>query len=265
MSSPDFASVQPKYHDLWVRSEILPERLPSVTKAARLVLANKERYQSVEQRTGVPWYLVGCLHLREADCNFHCHLHNGDPLTARTYHVPAGRPLNGNPPFTWEESAQDALTMRGLPLVHGWTIERVAYEAEGYNGWGYYFKGRLSPYDWSGDTLDGSHEEATGKYIRDHVFDPSVIDRQPGVMAVLKVMTQLDPSILGHAGAPTPKVGVYPPEGAPSAQKSTSPIQPYPVPQKNAPGSNLEAPKQSPWAALGSLLSSLIHALSAHS
>lgn len=259
MSSPDFASLKPKYRDLWTRSEILPERLPSIQRAARLVLSNKDRYETVEKRTGVPWFLIGCLHLREADCNFHCHLHNGDPLTARTYHVPAGRPIKGNPPFTWEDSAVDALTLRGLPLVKGWSIERVAYEAEGYNGWGYYFKGRLSPYDWSGDSLDGKHEEASGKYIRDHVFDPSVIDSQPGVMSVLKVMSTLDPTILEDLGnAPTPYITARP-------GKTTSPIQPYQPPQANVPGSNLEAPKGSLWATLGTLLASFFHALSAHS
>lgn len=209
MSSPSFAVMKPVYSRMWASSQIIPSRLPAIQRAARLILSNKDRYEKVEKALGVPWYLVGCLHLREAGCNFHCHLHNGDPLSARTYHVPAGRPLTGSPPFTWEESATDALTMRGLDKVD-WktdTIERVGYEAEGYNGWGYAFKHRLSPYDFSGmddPSRPGWQEAATGKYIRDHVFDPSVIDRQPGVLSVLKVMSELDPTILAHSGASRP-------------------------------------------------------------
>jgi lysozyme family protein len=59
----------------------------------------------------VPWELIAALHEREAGGSFKGHLHNGDPLTGRTYHVPAGRPAKGSPPFTWEASAIDALTM----------------------------------------------------------------------------------------------------------------------------------------------------------
>lgn len=209
MSVPSFAVMSKVYTHLWKDGDILPSRLPGIQKAARQILANKDRYEKIEAALGIPWYLVGCLHKREADCSFKRHLHNGDLLTARTHQVPAGRPPHGNPPFTWEESAIDALTMRGLQKVADWSIERVAYEAEGYNGWGYANKHLISPYDFAGmDDPDkpGLQEVAHGKYIRDHVFDASVIDQQPGVMSLLKVMSSLDPTILEHAGASAPKL-----------------------------------------------------------
>src|SRR5690349_17054127 len=63
---------------------------------------NQSRYQSVADSTRVPWYVIGVIHSMEAGLSFKCHLHNGDPLNARTIHVPAGRPAAGDPPFTWE-------------------------------------------------------------------------------------------------------------------------------------------------------------------
>ena len=61
----------------------------------------------------IPWWFVAVIHDLEASRNFNAHLHNGDPLTHRTVHVPKNRPP-GNPPFTFEESARDALTLDGL-------------------------------------------------------------------------------------------------------------------------------------------------------
>ena len=64
----------------------------------------------------------GVIHSLEAGLSFARHLHNGDPLSARTVQVPRGRPLADEPPFTWEQSAADALTMEGITDVKGWTV-----------------------------------------------------------------------------------------------------------------------------------------------
>ena len=52
---------------------------------------------------------------------FDAHFHNGDPLTDRTKRVPAGRPKEGDPPFTWEQSAEDAIRSTKLDSVPVWT------------------------------------------------------------------------------------------------------------------------------------------------
>ena len=75
--------------------------------------------------TPIPWYVIGFIHKMESDMNFGTHLHNGDPLTARTVHVPTGRPVNGNPPFTWEDSAADALQLAAA-------LEACEQEPHGY-------------------------------------------------------------------------------------------------------------------------------------
>ena len=68
--------------------------------------AGTMRYQGLGQRLGIPWQFIAIIHSLECGCDFKLHLHNGDPLTARTVQVPAGRPVAGNPPFTWEASAE---------------------------------------------------------------------------------------------------------------------------------------------------------------
>jgi lysozyme family protein len=47
---------------------------------------------AVAGEVGIPWYVVAVIHNMEAGQNLRTHLHNGDSLTARTVHVPAGRP-----------------------------------------------------------------------------------------------------------------------------------------------------------------------------
>src|SRR5262249_44398098 len=124
---------------------IRPERRAALETAARKILRGKSRYLAVERATGVPWFVIGVLHYRESDCSFLTHLHNGDPLSGRTYHVPAGRPPTGNPPFTWEASAKDALSYEGFASIHDWPIERIGYSCERYNGGGYYGQDVNSP------------------------------------------------------------------------------------------------------------------------
>ena len=127
------------------------EKLPEVDSIVERIVRHKETYRLVQRRTRVPWFAIATIHNLEAGGDFKSHLHNGDPLTSRTVHVPAGRPRSGNPPFTWEESAADVLEYHRLTQVTDWSIEHLAYLFEGFNGWGY----RLnhphvkSPYLWS--------------------------------------------------------------------------------------------------------------------
>jgi lysozyme family protein len=105
-----------EYENLFARAAIRPEHQFEIDAVVTRIFdpLNLAQYQHVEARTGVPAYVVGIIHSLEASLSFTTHLHNGDPLTARTVHVPAGRPPTGNPPFQWFDSAIDALTMRDL-------------------------------------------------------------------------------------------------------------------------------------------------------
>src|SRR5689334_3035250 len=97
-----------EYEELFATCVIAPATQQSVEKIRDKILDNRPRYEEVEGVTSVPWYVVAVIHSLEGSLNFKTHLHNGDPLTAKTTHVPKGRPP-GNPPFRWEESCVDAL------------------------------------------------------------------------------------------------------------------------------------------------------------
>ena len=178
--------LRPEYLDLWQKMEIRPEKVISATTAAQRVIHSKARYQDVEARTGVPWFVVGCVHYRESNFDFNSYLGNGDPLNHPTTNVPKGR----GPFATFEDGAVDALiTVENLDEIKDWGPEHVAYGFEKVNGFGYRgpTKNIPSPYLWGGTTV-----QKRGKYISDHVYDASVMDTQLGGMAVLRKVMEID-------------------------------------------------------------------------
>jgi lysozyme family protein len=148
--------------------------------------------------------VIACIHSLEADISFRGHLHNGDPLIARTVRVPSGRPRTSAPPFSWEDSAVDAIEMKRTSEISSWSIPECLFYFERYNGWGYRNgDGRhttpasRSPYVWSFTTI-----YQRGKYIRDHVFDRNAVSGQMGAAAILRVLVEM----VGQQ--PTDSVGV---------------------------------------------------------
>jgi hypothetical protein len=133
----------------------------------------------------------------ESSLNFNTHLHNGDPLTQRTTHVPVGRPAEGNPPFTWEESAVDSLKYQGLDKWADWTMPGVLYKLEEYNGWGYrlHHSDVLSPYLWS-----FSNNYTKGKYTADGSFSPDAVSQQCGAAVLLKILAEKGEIVLPDEG-----------------------------------------------------------------
>jgi lysozyme family protein/peptidoglycan hydrolase-like protein with peptidoglycan-binding domain len=167
------------YESLLVR----PSRRTAVNQLARRLTANKARYQRVAKPLQMPWYVVAIIHSLEAGGDFTRHLHNGDPLSARTTHVPAGRPRNGRPPFTWEQSAIDALRYQGLDGWRDWSVAGTLYKLEAYNGFGYrdHHPDVPSPYLWS-----FSNHYTRGKYVADGRFSPTAVSQQCGAAVLLK-------------------------------------------------------------------------------
>lgn len=166
---------------LYHSSSIRPECFATCNWVGGRILSYRDRYLEVEELTGVPWYVVGCIHSLESSQSFHKHLHNGDPLVGRTVHVPKGRPIEGSPPFTWAESAVDALMWEERPEV--WDLESTLDFLERYNGLGYRRRGINSPYLWSMTTA-----YYKGKFVADGKFDPAAVSRQVGCAAVFKIL-----------------------------------------------------------------------------
>ncbi|GGI29466.1 hypothetical protein [Pedobacter mendelii] len=135
----------------------------------------------------IPWYFIACAHYLECSFNFKKHLHNGDPLTAYTVKVPANRPKVGHgPPFTFEESAVDALKLMKLDQISNWNLPTVLRKLEGYNGFGYFkYHSINSPYLWS-----FSNQYTKGKYVSDGKFDAEAVSKQMGAAVILKRMEE---------------------------------------------------------------------------
>jgi lysozyme family protein len=192
-------ALRDEYLALWSSMAIRPERMASVDARVQRIIANKTRYRSVADPLGVPWYVVGIVHSLEGG-GFSAHLHNGDPLTARTTHVPAGRPTTGNPPFTWEESATDALRSRGWSASTDWSIPGTLYQLEKYNGFGYRPLGIATPYLWS-----FSNHYTRGKFTSDGQFNANAVSAQAGGAAILRRLADA-----GYVGAPIPTMSWAP-------------------------------------------------------
>lgn len=162
--------------------EIKTAHAAEVRAEAARILASRARYESVAAHfPGMPWWVVGVLHSLECGLSFKQHLHNGDPLSARTVQVPKGRPKAGTPPFTWEDSARDAMVYDGLDKITDWSPGAALVAFENYNGTGYRRRGVPSPYLWS-----FTDQYRCGKYTADGRYDPRAISRQCGCAALLK-------------------------------------------------------------------------------
>lgn len=181
---------KPDYQLLWDTMTVMPSKKGEVDAVVRRILANQKRYEALNTiirvpypHSIIPWQFIAVVHKMEANLGFGYHLHNGDPLTARTRQVPKGRPVKGNPPFTWEQSAFDALcNVAGLHKVTDWSIPSMLFRLEGYNGYGYqkYHPDVLTPYLWS-----YSNHYSRGKYTADGHFDINAVSTQLGAAVLL--------------------------------------------------------------------------------
>ena len=187
-----------QFQQLFNTCTISAKNYPAVDACVDRIVANKPRYEVVASRTGVPWYFIGILHNMECSCNFNTHLHNGDPLTARTTHVPQGFPKKGAPPFSWEDSAEDALRIKGLDKWADWGIPAMLFKMEQYNGFGYRMHGINSPYLWS-----FSNQYSKGKFTSDGIFDPNAVSRQIGGAVILRRMSERQLAVSGEVDVVT--------------------------------------------------------------
>lgn len=183
MTAPAFDAIKSSYSKLWSTMSADPARAAAVTQIAIRLLAHKSQYQAVASKTGVPWFVIAALHNRESGADFKTYLGNGEPLNRVTRLVPKGR----GPFPSWDAGAIDALKIDGLNKVTDWSPERICYECEKFNGFGYRNHGINSPYLWS-----FSNHYTRGKYIADGEFSTVAVDQQCGTMPVVKRLMELD-------------------------------------------------------------------------
>lgn len=163
---------------LYYQAEIRPVRLGEVKSTCLRLLANKDRYQTIADQTGVPWYAIAAIHFKEASLDFRAYLGNGELIIGTgkcSSAVPSGR----GPLQTFEEGAVEALgSQKGKGLDE---LGNLLYFLEGYNGYGYRAHGINSPYLFSATVCYSS-----GGYPRDHFYDPSYVIRNLGCVALFR-------------------------------------------------------------------------------
>jgi lysozyme family protein len=182
----DPVSIISENEEIFRGMTIDPRRAGNIDDIVGRIVATEARkqYEAVEQATGVPWFAVGIYHHLEAGGNFKTHL-NGDPLTARTTHVPQGRPSDGGPPFSWEASAIDLIQLSGIgrdPKLFS-SIGGMLYLLERIDGLGYRRVGARSPAIWG-----CTNAYTRGRFVTDGKFDPNALSTQCGAAPILKVM-----------------------------------------------------------------------------
>jgi lysozyme family protein len=188
MDSHSFADLENEYLQFFAAQKWkTPSAQSTATGLARRAMENRDRYHAVGGPLGIPWWFIAGIHLLESSYNFGTHLHNGDSLAARTFRVPANRPEQGAPPFTWEESATDALKREQFADLPDWSLARALYRWEAYNGFGYRSRGVPTPYLWS---LTSIYRK--GKFVGDGVFSPTAVSKQCGAAALLKALMEIN-------------------------------------------------------------------------
>lgn len=163
------------------------------------IIKNKKRYKAIADRLGIPLCIVPLIESKEMGSSvgkFDRYIGNGQKLTQKTTIVPKNRgPFN-----TWEEGVIDALiTLKGYDKITEWTLERMLFEMERYNGFGYMNRGKESAYLWA-KTLP--HGRNTGKFVADGVYDPNAIPKNIGVYALYTLLVQADPDFKVDAKTP---------------------------------------------------------------
>lgn len=212
----DLAALRRANEARWAKAK--PIRAAEFAAVARRLVAPaaKARYRAVEARTGVPWFFVAVVHQREASQGWSASLAQGDPWNKVSTRVPAGR----GPFASWEDAAVDALANCAPYAARNqdWSAGGLLTMLEQYNGLGYAAKGVPSPYVWS-----GTDQYAAGKYVADHVYDRTAVDKQLGCAGLLMAMRQFDPSV-AIIGTPAAKPAVIskprPPLAAPKPAAS---------------------------------------------
>ena len=186
---PPLSQIEGEYQELFATCKINSKDVSRVDWYVSRMLreSSKKRYVDIFEQTCIPWYFVAGIHALEATFDFSKHLHNGDRLSGKTWRIPRNRIPGSSPPYSWVESAIDALAMKKYDKEKSWTLPEVLYRWERYNG----VRSRMlhkinTPYLWS-----FSQHYTKGKYVRDGVWDPNAVSKQAGAAVLLRRLVDM--------------------------------------------------------------------------
>jgi len=190
-SETSFRALADEYVRFFRGMKFRADRKGEIERLAASASRNKARYEDAAGPIGVPWWFIAGIHMLESSFRFTGHLHNGDPLSARTQRIPKGRPLvdpatGGR--YSWEESATDAMRFKGYGGLIDWSLPRALYRWEAYNGFGYRMSDRLvpTPYLWSFSRI-----YSKGKFASDGNYYPELVSQQCGAAVLLRALMDL--------------------------------------------------------------------------
>lgn len=191
--------LQDDYQRRFAACVIREERETEVEALVDVVWSERNRYKKVGEPLNIPWFVVAALHQADVGGDFNVHLHNGDPLTERTRHLPDGRPVEGEPPFRWEDSAADALRLHHFDVWMDWSIAVTLFLLEGHGGWGYrlHHPDVPSPYLWNAST-----HYTQGKYVTDDTWSETGVAQRCGAAVLLRRLAER--GLIEFAGAGEP-------------------------------------------------------------
>ena len=145
---------------------------------------NKKRYAQITALTGLPAWLIFCIHYKESDCSFEGCLHNGDRIIGNGL-LTHNDPKNRGPFNTWEEAAVDAIKMKENCFPTNWNyLPDCLLFAEKYNGLGHRLHDELSPYIWAYT----NQSDESGNYTSDGHYNPDAVIKSAGIAALLITM-----------------------------------------------------------------------------
>jgi len=150
------------------------------------LLANKKVYDEISKATGVPSAFIACVHVQELGSDVgvnKAYLGNGQPWNKKTTIVPKGV----GPFSSFVEGGIHAMKRRNLHKIDLWTLERMIFELEGYNGFGYRSKGIKTPYVWG-----FTNHYTSGYYIADGVFSATKKKAGAGCFTIYKLLIEKD-------------------------------------------------------------------------
>lgn len=162
--------------------------MPQTIETAKRVLRGKDRFLPVQEQLKIPAIWMMASFEREASSNFNLSPAQGDPWRRKSVNEPKGR----GPFSSWEASALDAYRfdrIQDFP-ADTWTWAFAAYTGERFNGFGFRNHGIRSAYLWAGTNM-----YTIGMYISDGSWRPGVRDHRVGIIPVMRLMNQLDPTL----------------------------------------------------------------------
>ena len=167
--------------DIDIEENMTPKQEADLESFKEHFKNNREKYEEVSKKTGLPAELIAAINWRESRGKFDSYLHNGQKLGTATTRTPKNIYFGKD---QWAAAAADAVNRKiksaGLKVDTS-SLSSLLDFAERYNGAGYKNRGAVSPYVWAGTT-----KYESGMFVKDGKYDKNYKDNNIGIAVMLK-------------------------------------------------------------------------------